>query len=85
MFNIRWEVCRRGVFRQSNLNNYIYIYQITTGAYDDLKKAYELAYAMVSKYGMSEKIGYVGYVETDYNKTYSDETNKVKNSINLFR
>ena len=85
MFNIRWEVCRRGVFRQSILNNYIYIYQITTGAYDDLKKAYELAYAMVSKYGMSEKIGYVGYVETDYNKTYSDETNKVKNSLNLFR
>ena len=85
MFDIRWKVCRRGVFRQSNLNNYIYIYQITTGAYDDLKKAYELAYAMVSKYGMSEKIGYVGYVETDYNKTYSDETNKVKNSINLFR
>lgn len=40
---------------------------------------------MVSKYGMSEKIGYVGYVETDYNKTYSDETNKVKNSLNLFR
>ena len=85
MFDIRWKMCRRGVFRQSNLNNYIYIYQITTGAYDDLKKAYELAYAMVSKYGMSEKIGYVGYVETDYNKTYSDETNKVKNSINLFR
>ena len=85
MFDIRWKVCRRGVFRQSILNNYIYIYQITTGAYDDLKKAYELAYAMVSKYGMSEKIGYVGYVETDYNKTYSDETNKVKNSINLFR
>jgi len=40
---------------------------------------------MVSKYGMSEKIGYVGYVETDYNKTYSDETNKVKNNLNLFR
>ena len=61
---------------QTNINN---------KAYDDLKKAYELAYAMVSKYGMSEKIGYVGYVETDYNKTYSDETNKVKNSLNLFR
>jgi AFG3 family protein len=36
-----------------------------------------MAYAMVSKYGMSEKIGYVGYVESDYNKSYSDQTNKV--------
>lgn len=51
--------------------------RITTGAYDDLKKAYEMAYAMVSKYGMSDKIGYVGYVEGDYNKSYSDATNKL--------
>ena len=36
-----------------------------------------MAYAMVSKYGMSDKIGYVGYVEGDYNKSYSDATNKV--------
>jgi len=35
--------------------------RITTGAYDDLKKAYELAHNLVSKFGMSEKIGYIGY------------------------
>jgi AFG3 family protein len=54
----------------------VFFGRITTGAYDDLKKAYEMAYAMVTKYGMSEKIGYIGYVESDYNKTYSDQTNK---------
>jgi ATP-dependent Zn protease len=36
-----------------------------------------MSYAMVSKYGMSDKIGYVGYVENEYSKSYSDATNKV--------
>ena len=45
---------------------------ITTGAYDDLKRAYELCHALVSKYGMSDKVGLVGYVENEYSKTYSD-------------
>lgn len=35
--------------------------RVTTGAYDDLKKAYELAHAIVTKFGMSDAIGYVGY------------------------
>jgi ATP-dependent Zn protease len=36
-----------------------------------------MSYAMVSKYGMSDKIGYVGYVENEYSKSYSDATNKL--------
>lgn len=39
----------------------LFFSKITTGAYDDLKKAYELAFTLVTKYGMSEKLGYVGY------------------------
>ena len=44
--------------------------RITTGAYDDLKKAYETAHALVTKFGiffsniligMSEEIGFIGY------------------------
>lgn len=27
--------------------------EVTTGAYDDLSKAYDLAYTMITKYGMS--------------------------------
>ena len=46
--------------------------QVTTGAYDDLKKAYELCFAFVSKYGMNSIVGNVGYVESDYGKSYSD-------------
>jgi AFG3 family protein len=59
---------------------------ITTGAYDDLKKAYELAHNMVTKLGMSN-LGYIGYQEGEYgNKSYSDHTNmlidtEIKNII----
>jgi AFG3 family protein len=35
--------------------------RITTGASDDLQKAYKIAHDLVTKYGMSEKIGYIGY------------------------
>lgn len=50
---------------------------MTTGAYDDLKKAYEVAYAIVTKFGMSERLGFLGIPDTEYVKRYSDETNKV--------
>lgn len=49
-----------------------FLKKVTTGAYDDLKKAYELSHALVTKYGMSKNIGNIGYIETEYNKTYSD-------------
>jgi ATP-dependent Zn protease len=51
--------------------------EVTTGAYDDLKKAYELCFSFVSKYGMNLSLGNVGYVESEYGKTYSDFTNKL--------
>ncbi|EGR33789.1 hypothetical protein IMG5_037830 [Ichthyophthirius multifiliis] len=54
----------------------IFFDSITTGAYDDLQKAYELCFSVVSKYGMNEKIGNIGYTESEYSKTYSDFTNK---------
>jgi len=34
---------------------------ITTGAYDDLNKAYSMARNMVLKLGMSDRLGYVNY------------------------
>jgi AFG3 family protein len=34
---------------------------ITTGASDDLRKAYQYANAIVTKFGMSDAIGNVGY------------------------
>ncbi len=42
-----------------------------------MKRAYDLCHAIITKYGMNEKLGYVGYIENDYSKTYSDATNKV--------
>lgn len=35
--------------------------RITTGAYDDLQKAYQLVHQMVAKLGMDEEIGYIAY------------------------
>ncbi len=32
---------------------------------------------MVTKYGMSQKIGNVGFTDTNYNKSYSGNTNKI--------
>ena len=59
-------------------------FKITTGAYDDLDKAYKLANAIVTKFGMSEEIGYVGFTEEEYKKSYSDYTQDVKYFFYLF-
>lgn len=42
----------------------IFFKKISTGAYDDLQKAYQLAKAIVAQYGMNEKLGWLGYNET---------------------
>ncbi|KAL4454331.1 hypothetical protein ABPG74_012288 [Tetrahymena malaccensis] len=55
----------------------IFFNKITTGAYDDLEKIYKMAHAIITKYGMSERIGYVGLKEGDYLKSYSDKTNRI--------
>jgi AFG3 family protein len=56
----------------------IFFGKITTGAYDDLKKAYTVAHAYVTKFGMSPSIGYVGLEEGEFQKPYSESTNKVR-------
>ncbi len=58
--------------------------QLTTGAADDIKKATQLARAMVCQWGMSEKLGPLAYVEREeagflgaqYHKEYSETTGK---------
>ena len=49
--------------------------QITTGAHDDLRKAQQLAHAIVEKLGMSPRIGNVVFGQNQYGiRNYSDET-----------
>ena len=60
--------------------------EVTTGAADDLVKATEIARSMVTRYGMSEKLGQIAYESTrnvflaqageiqQENRNYSDET-----------
>lgn len=65
--------------RKPSLTQYIYIFQhqITTGAYDDLKKAYQIAHSIVTKLGMAEGVGNIGFIEGEFDRSYSDETAKV--------
>ena len=57
---------------------------ISTGASNDIERATNLVFSMVTKYGMSEKLGPITYGSSDgevflgkefgHNKTYSEET-----------
>ncbi len=57
---------------------------ISTGASNDIERATNLAFSMITKYGMSEKLGPITYGSSDgevflgkefgHNKTYSEET-----------
>ena len=51
--------------------------KVTTGAFDDLEKVFKIAHAIVTKLGMSEKVGFMGFSETEFQKNYSDETQKI--------
>lgn len=55
--------------------------KISTGALSDLQQVTKMAYAMVSVYGMNEKIGNVSFYdpqnENGFQKPYSEETGKM--------
>lgn len=55
--------------------------KISTGALSDLQHVTRMAYAMVSMYGMNEKLGnisfYDGQSEGSFTKPYSEETGKI--------
>jgi AFG3 family protein len=46
---------------------------VTNGAADDLSKAYQIAHNIVVKLGMNDKIGYIGFRNSDYLRPYSEE------------
>lgn len=55
--------------------------KISTGALSDLEKVTKQAYAMVSMYGLNERIGNISYYDSQgrdaFTKPYSDDTAKV--------
>jgi AFG3 family protein len=55
--------------------------RISTGALSDLQQVTKMAYAMVSVYGMNDKIGNVSFYdpqsEGSFQKPYSEETGKI--------
>ncbi len=59
----------------------IFFGKISTGAASDLESVTQTAYAMVTVYGMSNKVGNVSFYnphqETSFTKPYSEETSKL--------
>jgi cell division protease FtsH len=59
----------------------IFFGKISTGAQNDLQQITRIAYAMVTVYGMNEKVGNVSFYdptqETTFTKPYSEETSKI--------
>ena len=59
----------------------IFFSKISTGAQNDLQQITRIAYAMVTVYGMNDKIGNISFYdpqqETTFTKPYSDETAKM--------
>ena len=47
--------------------------KISTGASDDLNKAYQVAKTLVTQYGFAESLGWLQYNETEYAKEYSKD------------
>jgi AFG3 family protein len=59
----------------------IFFEKISTGAQNDLQQITRIAYAMVTVYGMNDKVGNISYYdpqqETSFTKPYSEETSKL--------
>jgi cell division protease FtsH len=59
----------------------VFFSKISTGAQNDLERITKMAYAMVTLYGMNEKVGNVSYNdpqnEFGFNKPYSEETSRM--------
>jgi len=59
----------------------IFFHKISTGAQNDLQQITRMAYAMVTVYGMNDKVGNVSFYdpqqENSFTKPYSDETAKM--------
>jgi len=59
----------------------IFFGKISTGAQNDLQQITRIAYAMVTVYGMNDKVGNISFYdptqETTFTKPYSEETSKI--------
>lgn len=59
----------------------IFFGKVSTGALSDLQSVTRTAYAMVSIYGMNDKVGNISFYdphnENNFNKAYSEETGKI--------
>ncbi len=50
--------------------------EISAGAQDDLQKVHRYASAFVAKFGMSDKVGYLGLQDPEYFQKHSEKQQK---------
>lgn len=62
------EIC---VILGGRISEEVFFGKISTGASDDLNKAYQIAKAFVTQYGFGDRLGWIQYGETEYAKEYS--------------
>ena len=76
LMNVNQLMDRMAMTLGGRVSEELHFETVTSGASDDFKKVTRMANAMVSKWGMSDKIGYL-YFEEDQNqlqKPFSEET-----------
>ena len=60
----------------------IFFKRVTTGASDDLRKVTQIAYSIVMQFGMSERLGLLGYEVGEYGeRPFSQATQQVGSGI----
>lgn len=59
--NLLDQIC---VILGGRISEEIFFGKISTGAYDDLQKAYQIAKQIITTHGMSDKLGWLALSET---------------------
>lgn len=76
LMNVNQLMDRMAMTLAGRVSEELHFETVTSGASDDFNKVTKMAYAMVTRWGMSSKIGYLYYEESEQNlhKPFSEET-----------
>ncbi|MCJ1466131.1 AAA ATPase afg3 [Pseudocyphellaria aurata] len=76
LMNVNQLMDRMAMTLGGRVSEELHFETVTSGASDDFNKVTKMAYAMVTRWGMSSKIGYLYYEESEQNlhKPFSEET-----------
>lgn len=78
LMNVNQLMDRMAMTLAGRVSEELHFDTVTSGASDDFNKVTKMAYAMVTRWGMSPKIGYLYYEESEQSlhKPFSEETSR---------